>query len=739
MNKYTAINFARRVYHFSRRIGYKVTGILMQRKEKEKIVFVFGGRNDGWPTIGRDFYHKNPLFMETIQLCNSVLTEIGGPEILSYFEGPVNKEYFDDDESRFTCITAIQLATVKIYNDRGIYPNAVMGVSLGEPAAAFAAGALSLEEALYLSVSYMTIFKSGNVSYSFLLLSLGFNAAQQFCLESPVWTEIVYEDSTHAVLITCHKNDIEQLEAFFRSRQLDFKIVSKKEMVPYHSSKIRSHKEMMQEFHKKIIPKPLKCDYYSPTLGRNIPKNTILPNDYWFDLPCVPVLVHRVFQTLIEDGYRIFFQAGPPALSERQFRTASLAKLTILNSSETDADEIRHFQMISKKILKLKLKPSLLFESESIAFDDFKNDFNVNSGTPAASYEYLRKKGPIHFLPQHHAWIILNYDDIEQVLREPAVFSSSLLKEYDPILLGADPDVHKVIRTLLQPLFSPAVIAEMAQFTTDTAEEILTVLCKQDNFDFVKDYSDPLSLLVLCNFFGLSSTDANHMLAYTGKDYHNMQYWQRLEEFFQDQFTTCMLTKEDCLWGKLRELVKKDEFTFPDAISLLRIVWTAGMATTSALISTSINITLNEPQVTGQISTDEKLVSRFIEECLRLETPLSAIYRITTEPVVLCGQELPANAIVLLHLKSGMTDPAQYSNPEEFSVTRPAKRHLAFGTGIHQCIGMGIARAEARSALQVVLKKLPDLKHYAYAQPEYITISELKTMSSLKLYRNTDQ
>jgi len=171
---------------------------------------------------------------------------------------------------------------------------------------------------------------------------------------------------------------------------------------------------------------------------------------------------------------------------------------------------------------------------------------------------------------------------------------------------------------------------------------------------------------------------------------------------------------------------------------LLRIVWTAGMATTSALISTSINITLNEPQIAGQISTDEKLVSRFIEECLRLQTPLSAIYRITTEPVILCGQELPVNTIVLLHLKSGMTDPGQYSDPEQFSVTRPAKRHLAFGTGIHQCIGMGIARAEARSALQIVLKKLPDLQNYIYAKPEYITISELETMSSLKLYRNTD-
>jgi len=92
---------------------------------------------------------------------------------------------------------------------------------------------------------------------------------------------------------------------------------------------------------------------------------------------------------------------------------------------------------------------------------------------------------------------------------------------------------------------------------------------------------------------------------------------------------------------------------------------------------------------------------------------------------------------VMLHLASGMSDPAHYTNPAEFSVTRPAKRHLAFGTGIHQCIGMGIARAEARSALQVVLTKLINLQGYSYCEPEYISVSDLKTMSSLKVQRHT--
>lgn len=737
MNRSTFINFPRRVLHLGLHLYYQGKALLLNIKKEENLLFTFGGRNEGWPTIGRELYHDNEGFRETIQLCNTYLTEMGGSEILSYFEEPVNTSYFED-ESKFTCITAIQLATVKKYNDSGIYPNAVMGVSMGELGAAYAAGALTIQEAMSASLGYFTLFKHLEMDYSFIFLNLDYSAAVEFCGNSPVWTEIIFEDSPGAVLITCHKDDLKQLEEQFVAEGLTFKLVTQKFYYPYHSSKIKALETMLKSFHQIIEPKPLKCDYYSPTLGRIIPKNSILATDYWYNLVCGPVLFYTSLKSVIADGYKLLLQIGPPAISDRQLTYAAPAlQIQLLNTYQTDSNEIEYDQSINNKLTARTFYKTGVTHDEITTLNEFKRKFNVSDATSTAPFKYLRNNGAIHYLPVNHSWIVLNYDDIERVLRDPQIFSSALLKEYDPILLGADPAQHKIIRTLLQPLFSPAVISELSEFTTITAGKLLDELCQQDSFDFVKDYSDRLSLLVLCNFFGLSAIDAGRMLDYTGKDYHNMLYWQRLEEFFRNEFTTCQLTKEDCLWGKLRDLVQRDEFSFDDAISLLRIVWTAGMATTSALISTSVNITLNEAKLALQIATDEKLVSKFIEECLRMQTPLSAIYRITTEAVELCGQQLPANTTVMLHLASGMSDPAHYTNPAEFSVTRPAKRHLAFGTGIHQCIGMGIARAEARSALQVVLTKLINLQGYSYCEPEYISVSDLKTMSSLKVQRHT--
>lgn len=733
MNKHTIINFAKRLYFAFWWRGHAAKRFFTKKEEQDRLVFTFVGRNDSWPTLGRDLYHTNSDFRETIKTCNSILTDLGGSEILSYFEGAFNNNFFED-EAKFTCITAIQLATVKIYTNIGVFPNAVIGVSQGEPAAAYAAGALTLRDTLKVVLSYAELCKVEDMEYAFLLLNLNIEEALEYCASSPVWTEVIYENSQQAVLIICHQKDIKELRSFAKARNYACRLISEKNYFPYHTSLMKAHFTMLKDFIKDIDPKPLKCDFYSPTLGKNIPKYTILDADYWCNLIGVPVRLHSALEAIINDGYKTYLQVGPPVVSEKQFGTITTSKIKILNSFETDIDELENDTAVQKELSKMKFETSLASANDLEAIIHFKQNFDPYAADTNLPFEYLRKHGPIHFLPKNNAWLVLNYDDIDQALRQPEIFSSSIIQEYDPILLGADPEAHKVMRNLLQPLFSPAVINELADFTAITAGHLLDTLCKQDHFDFVKDYSDPLSLLVLCKFFSLSTSDANRMIDFTGKDYNNTLYWERLEEFFKAEFNACKLIKEECLWGKLRNLTDNGQFALTDAVSLLKIVWTAGMATTSALISSSINYALNEREITNRLLTDEKLVSKFIEECLRLQPPLGAVYRITTQPVVLAGQQLMANTTVLLHLKSGNLDPAQYLDPEKFSVARPAKRHLAFGVGIHQCIGMGIARAEARSALQMVLNRISEIQGYSFSSPEYIT-SDLKVMYSLKLTR----
>jgi len=731
MNKQDVKNLVKKIYFAFWWRFQTLKSRLIKKNKNDKLAFVFVGRNESWSTLGRELYAKNDKFRQIIQECNSILLKLDSVEILSYFDEPVNDFFFDED-AKFFSISAIQVAIVDIANDNGIFPNAVIGVSMGEATAAYAAGVLTKWETMRILTSYVEISKLEERQYSLLALNLGYYKALKFCEESPIWVKVIYENSHSSVLITCESQYVTKLKNFAKTIDLSLRQVSEKTYMPYHTPLLKSQKEFHKSLLKEINLTPLKCDYYSPTLGKKIEKNTILDLDYWFNVISEPVQLNSAFKALLDDECRTFFQVGPPTLSDRQFNISSESNVNIVNSFNANVAELQNLESCFYILKKIKFESSLVPLSDSDFFSKYKESFNSYQINATKAFDFLRRHGEIHFLPQNGAWLILNYEAIDNVLRDPEIFSSSIIAEYDPILLGADPKVHKVIRGLLQPLFSPAVINELAEFTLIHAERILNKLFTQDEFDFVKDFSDPLSFTVLCNFFGLPAESANRMIDFTGKDYHKPIYWKKLESFFKEEFNTCELTREDCLWAELRKLSSENRFIISDAISLLKIVWTAGMATTSALISSSINYVLNEEEITNQLHTDDKLVSKFIEECLRLQPPLEAVFRITTQPIIICEQQIPINTTLLLHLKSGMLDPKQYLNPETFSISRPAKKHLAFGAGIHQCIGMGIARAEARSALSTVLKKIDEIRTYNFSEPEYV-ISDLKVMSSLKL------
>ena len=705
-----------------------------RKVKKDRIVFVYGGRTEGWPGLGRSLYDNNQDFKESIRYINRFLTENGGTEILSYFESPINKQYYQEDESKFICVTAIQMAATKLHYDNGLFPNAVMGISLGELSAAHAAGVLTVEEVLTILIGYSIVPKAESKAYSIGYLNLGYDAAKEFCKNLPVYTEIIFEDSTQAVLITFLKQDTEQLKDLISASHLAFRMVSDLSFVGYHTSVMKKHYGLLIKYFREFEPRPLKCDFYSPTFGKVIPKNGFLPADYWFTLPHSPVLFSTTLQMVLNDGYNTFLTVGPPVITARQFNNMVCPPgLNVLNLFKRDADEISHYQQNIDFLATLGTDYNFTDIDEQSTLKQFQDQFNIYSDSASLGLQYLRKYGPVHFLPVHNFWAVLGYDEVDAVLKEPEIYSSSLLKEYDPILLGADPEAHKVISDILYPFFSPKVIAELSEFTTIIAEYLLEPLLKKDTFDIVKDYSDPLSILVLCNFFGLSSAEADKMLAYTGTNYNEPLYWQRLEEYFKAQFDICNPIRQDRLWAKLRIMVQDGQFKLLDAVSLMKIIWTAGIATSSALISAAVNTALNEPQIAGNIYADRKLVAKFIEECLRQQTPLTAVYRITTQPVELAGQQIPANTPVMLHLRTAMTDPLHFENAGIFSVTRPAKRHLAFGSGIHQCIGMGIARAEATSALMVALGKFTQLSGYYLGTPQYLRSADLQPMTSLIL------
>ena len=163
-------------------------------------------------------------------------------------------------------------------------------------------------------------------------------------------------------------------------------------------------------------------------------------------------------------------------------------------------------------------------------------------------------------------------------------------------------------------------------------------------------------------------------------------------------------------------------------------MWMASITTTSMLISNAAHYLLTHPVVADQLRAQPPLIDAFIEEILRLEPPLGALWRTVTQPVTLGGREIPAGASVVCSIVAANRDPARYARPDELDLHRRPARHLSFGGGVHACLGAHLARLEARVAVEWLLAHGPALRlTNASAPPEYFPTQHFRALATLPL------
>ena len=170
------------------------------------------------------------------------------------------------------------------------------------------------------------------------------------------------------------------------------------------------------------------------------------------------------------------------------------------------------------------------------------------------------------------------------------------------------------------------------------------------------------------------------------------------------------------------------------AVKLLRLLWVAGMTTTSMLISMTVYQLLKDDAIAERLREDEQLIGKFIEECLRLEAPESELTRITTQDVQFGNTTIPAGSVVLLMLRAANRDPKYFEEPDIISLERPSNTHLSFGAGYHYCLGAGLARLEAKQVLKSVLQKLQGWTLRESSQADWYPSPHFRALATLNIY-----
>jgi cytochrome P450 len=377
------------------------------------------------------------------------------------------------------------------------------------------------------------------------------------------------------------------------------------------------------------------------------------------------------------------------------------------------------------------------------SFDPLSADFLADPYTCLAVLP--REEQPIFFAPSIGYYILTRYSDIEQVFMDPATYSAAvaqaplvpLVPEAQRILLAGghkpqpsmvslDEPEHARLRKPAARAFSMKRVTALVPVIGATTARLLDAVGPAAEFDLVAALAFPLPANIVFSLMGVPERDYAELKHWSG--YRAALGWGRPAPEDQIEIAVGMAAYR----GYLRELVdakasepgddltsdllgihreNPERLTLDEIASILFSLSFAGHETTTGLIGNTVRRLLEVPERWSAIAADRGLIPAAVEETLRYDPSVPVWRRVTTRPVTLAGVELPAGAKLFLWLAAAGRDGAAFDQPDAFDVTRPdSGRHLAFGKGLHYCLGANLGKLETQIAVAALADRYPGLR-----------------------------
>jgi cytochrome P450 len=371
---------------------------------------------------------------------------------------------------------------------------------------------------------------------------------------------------------------------------------------------------------------------------------------------------------------------------------------------------------------------------------------------PYPYHEQLRETGPVLWLDRYGIWAMARYDEVKATLNDWETFCSSAgagmsdfrrEKPWRPpsIILEADPPLHTKTRGVLTRILSPAAIRDLRTAFQADAEHMLESLIARGTFDGMKDFAEKYPVKVFPDAVGLPEEGRENLLPYGSMAFN--AFGPR-NELLQQAMATAQpvidwikskcnrqAISPDGLGAQIFAAADAGELTEDEAALLLRSFLTAGMDTTVNGIGNALFCFATHPEQWQRLRSNPTLVRGAFEEVLRFESPVQTFFRTTTRPIVVAGTKLDQGQKVLLFLGAANRDPRKWENADRFDVTRKATGHVAFGTGIHGCVGQAMARLEGDIVLTTLAKRVAKIE--LAGKPEWRLNNTLHGLRSLPL------
>jgi cytochrome P450 len=393
---------------------------------------------------------------------------------------------------------------------------------------------------------------------------------------------------------------------------------------------------------------------------------------------------------------------------------------------------------------------------------------------PYPYLEYLRSKGPVVRLPHHGVVAVLGYDEAAAVYRDNQTFSScnSVIGPFHGLpvqsagddvselidrqrsrlpmnehMVTMDPPDHTNHRALLMRLITPRRLRENEAFMWRLADRQLDEFIARGKCEFISDYSQPFAVQVIADLLGVPEEDHRLFRVRLGLNSPPGTITEREKERFSNLNSLQFLDAWFAAYIEKRRREPRDDVltelafarfpdgSIPDVVHVVRtatFLFAAGQETTARLLATALRYLAEQPELQHALRDNRGLIPNFIDETLRMESPVKSDCRLARRTTRIGDIEVPAGTTVVILNGAANRDPRRFESPAQFRLDRPnANEHIAFGRGAHACPGGPLARAEAKVSIGRILDRMRDIRiseaehgaagarHFEYA-PTYV-------------------
>jgi len=378
-----------------------------------------------------------------------------------------------------------------------------------------------------------------------------------------------------------------------------------------------------------------------------------------------------------------------------------------------------------------------------IALRDDLLDPEVNAD-PHPFFARLREESPVHYSAAHRAWLITRYDDVAACLTDPRLSSDrvrpllaalpeekrrtagGVMRQMGEWMVVTDPPAHTRLRRLATSAFHPRKIAAAEDRIRALVDGCIERFVGSGELDIVAGLAFPLPAAVISELIGAPSEDAERfkqwsddlaLVAFGAGGQERDERHARAErsiaemlEYFGALIERARSRPGQDMISSLLAGDGKDALSDEEIVSMCALMLFAGHETTTATITSAVKLLLEHPDQLEMVRAEPKLSGRAVEEVLRVEGAIKVLHRWVVEDLELRDKRIRAGERVLLLPAAANRDPAKFEAPDRFDITRSPNPHLAFGKGVHACIGAMLARIEMRVALAAIVQRLPGLR-----------------------------